>query len=175
MDDQQRKFAIQSKRCRAAPSLACGYLTYLLYFQAVFMNATPKFLHINMPCHYYPDLHLLMLPMSTIWQRRDSGATRCSITSLTTTSSNQSLASQRQSYPSHLHGTHPSRSQTLIQHSIPSRSPFLFVPKSPGTQKILSAPLSTFGICADYRPTSTIVFPCLSQKVLSVHWRARWN
>ncbi len=155
--------------------MACSCLTYLLYFQAVFMNATPKFHCINMPCHYHPDRHLLMLPMSTIWQRRDLGATGCQIASLRTTSKNQSLASQRQSYPSHFPEIHPSRSKTLIQHSITSRSPFLFVPKSPGTPKISSPPLSTFDICVDYRPTSTIVFPFLSQEILSVHWHSRWN
>jgi hypothetical protein len=56
--------------------LACGCLTYLVYFQA-FTNATPKFLLINMPCHYYPDRHLPMLLMSTIWQWRDLGTTHC--------------------------------------------------------------------------------------------------
>jgi len=78
MGDRQRKYAIQSKRWRAARwRLACRCLTYFLYFQAVFMNATPKFLRINMPCHYYPDRHLRILQVSTIWQRRDFGATGC--------------------------------------------------------------------------------------------------
>jgi len=148
-------------------------LTYLLYFQAFFTNATPKFLRINMPCHYYPDRHLRTLPMSTIWQRRDLCATSCYIASLRTSSKNQSLASQRQSYPSHFPEIHPSRSKTLIQHSITSRSPFLFVPKSPGTPKISSARLSAFAICMDYRITSTIAFSFLSHQILSIFWRFR--
>jgi hypothetical protein len=40
MDDEQRKFRIQSRRFRAVP-LACGCLIYPPYFQAVFVNGTP--------------------------------------------------------------------------------------------------------------------------------------
>jgi len=77
MDERQRHGKFGTIQTLASDPLACGCLTYLLYFQAVFMNATPKFLRINMPCRYYPDRHLRMLPMSTIWQRRDLCATSC--------------------------------------------------------------------------------------------------
>ena len=64
MDDEQGKIGVQSRRFLSGP----GCLIYPPYFQA-FVNATRIFLRINMRCHYYPDLHLRMLPMSTVWQR----------------------------------------------------------------------------------------------------------
>src|SRR6266853_2272334 len=129
MDDEQREFVVQSPHFRAVP-LACSCLIYPPYFQAVFVNATRRFLRINMRCHYYPDPHLRMLPMSTVLQRRDLGVTCCQINR--TISNNQYSASQRQSYPSHF----PSRSQTLIRHSIPSLSRPFVVPWSPSTPKM---------------------------------------
>ena len=167
MDDKERKFRIQSRRFPAVP-LACGCLIYPPYLQAVFVNATRRFLRINMRCHYYPDPHLRMLPMSTILQLRDLGVTCCP--SNRTTWNNRSSASQRQSDPSHL----PSRSQTFLRRSIPSRSRRFFVPRSPGTPKLSSAALSTFAICADCRTTpSTIPFSSLSQHFLSKHCRSK--
>jgi len=37
-------------------------------FQANSMNSTGRFLFINIPCHYYPDLHLCVLLVFIVWQ-----------------------------------------------------------------------------------------------------------
>jgi hypothetical protein len=109
--------------------LTCSCLIDPPYFQAVFVKTWPTFLCINLRCHYYPDPHLRMLPLSTLWQTRDLGVTCCH--SNRTISNNQSSASRRQSYLSL-----PSLPQTLMRHSIPSRSRCFFVSRTSGTPKI---------------------------------------
>src|SRR5216683_6357832 len=170
MDDRQRKFGIQTRRFRAVrwPAVV---LFIFHNFQANSMNSTERFLFVNIPCDYYPAPPLCVLYLFTVWQRRDWGATCCQGNSLRTTSNNPCSVSQRQSYPSHF----PSHSQTLIRHSIPSRSPRFFVPRSLSTPKMSSTPLSTFAIYVDYRTTCKISFPSLFRAFLSMHCRSRWN